>query len=164
MGPSTAIAPIVFVFTVSLIREAIEEYQRGKLDKEQNSDLINAYRNGHWATVKSGKLLLGEIIQVKKNGIFPSDLLLIDSNLNDKICYIETGSLDGEKTLKIKYSPTFTKGKFCKKEQNNNNINKGKKDDNFGNSEIFLLNKNDGNKIKLNPKKIKIIKKSKFKK
>ena len=153
LGPSTAIAPIVFVFTVSLIREAVEDYQRGKLDKEQNSDLINTYRNGHWTTVKSGELLLGEIIQVKKNGIFPSDLLLIDSNLNDGICYIETGSLDGEKTLKIKYSPTFTKGKFCKKEQNNNNnINKEKKDDNFRNSEIFLLNKNDGNKIKLNPK------------
>ena len=34
LGPSTAIAPIVFVFTFSLIREAVEDYQRGKLDKE----------------------------------------------------------------------------------------------------------------------------------
>ena len=154
LGASTAVAPIVFVFSVSLIREFVEDYQRGKMDKEQNSDLINTFRNGQWKTIKSGELLLGEIIQVKKNGIFPADLLLIDSNLNDGICYIETGSLDGEKTLKIKYSPTFTKGKFCKKEQaNNNNNNNEKNNDNFRNSEIFLLNKNDGaGNVQLNPK------------
>ena len=74
----------------------------------------------------------------------------MDSNLHDGICYIETGSLDGEKTLKIKYSPTFTKGKFSKsdeKKEKNDNLN------NCRNSEIFLLNKeNDGGGIKLNPK------------
>ena len=159
LGSSTAIAPIVFVFTVSLIREAIEDYQRGKLDKEQNSDLINTFRNNQWTQIKSGELLLGEIIQVKKDGVFPADLLLIDSNLHDGICYIETGSLDGEKTLKIKYSPTFTKGKFSKKEENrncDNNKNIGKNNDNinFRNSEIFLLNKDnkEGSGIQLNPK------------
>ena len=154
LGSSTAIAPIAFVFTVSLIREAIEDYQRGKLDKEQNSDLINTYRNNEWTKVKSGELFLGEIIQVKKDGIFPADLLLIDSNLQDGLCYIETGSLDGEKTLKIKYSPSFTKSKFSKKEENNNNNNLNMR--NSGNSEIFLLNKNNKNEeknIQLNDKK-----------
>ncbi len=34
--------------------------------------------------------------------IIPADLMLIESNLPDGICYKETGSLDGEKTLKIK--------------------------------------------------------------
>ena len=150
LGPATAVAPIVFVFTVSLIREAIEDYQRGKLDKEQNSDLISTFRDNKWTIVKSGELILGEIIQVKKDGIFPADLLLMDSNLHDGICYIETGSLDGEKTLKIKYSPTFTKNKFSKNDEKTDNKNK---DLNGRNSEIFLLNKeNDGGGIKLNPK------------
>ncbi len=151
LGSSTAIAPIVFVFSVSLIREAIEDYQRGKLDKEQNSDLITTFRNNEWTTIKSGELLLGEIIQVKRDGIFPADLLLIDSNLHDGICYIETGSLDGEKTLKIKYSPSFTKNKFSKKDENENN-NKSK---NNRNSEILLLNKEDKetmNNLQLNTK------------
>ena len=150
LGSSTAIAPIVFVFSVSLIREAIEDYQRGKLDKEQNSDLITTFRNNEWTTIKSGELLLGEVIQVKRDGIFPADLLLIDSNLNDGICYIETGSLDGEKTLKIKYSPSFTKNKFSKKDENDNNKSKNNR-----NSEIFLLNKEDKetvNDLQLNTK------------
>ena len=158
LDASTAIAPIAFVFAVSLIREGIEDYQRGKLDKEQNSDLINTYRNNGWTTVKSGDLFLGEIIQVKKDGIFPADLLLIDSNLTDGLCYIETGSLDGEKTLKIKYSPNFTKGKFSKKDENINYSNKDKAK-NFnnrssGNSEIFFLNKSEDKdkNIKLNGK------------
>ena len=162
LGASTAIAPIAFVFAVSLIREAIEDYQRGKLDKEQNSDLITTYRNNAWTTVKSGELFLGEIIQVKKDGIFPADLLLIDSNLTDGLCYIETGSLDGEKTLKIKYSPNFTKGKFSQKDENINYDNK-EKENNFnkrssGNSEIFVLNKNEEKGIKLNGGKKGILK------
>ena len=117
LGPATAIFPIVFVLTVSLIREGVEDYQRGKLDKEQNSDLIKTYRNNKWVTIKSGELQLGEIIQVRKDGTFPADLLLMDSNLHDGLCYIETGSLDGEKTLKIKFSPIFTKKKFAKKRE-----------------------------------------------
>ena len=152
LGASTALAPIIFVFSVSLLREAVEDFQRGKLDKEQNSDLITTLRNNQWVQVKSGELLLGEIIQVKNNGIFPADLLLIDSHLNDGICYIETGSLDGEKTLKIRYSPTFTKGKFSKK-NNNSNFNNDYNNLNMGSSEIIVLNndnKNEGNNEQFN--------------
>ena len=158
LGSSTAIFPIVFVLAVSLIREGVEDYQRGKLDKEQNSDIIKAFRNNSWVTIKSGELQLGEIIQVRKDGTFPADLLLMDSNLHDGICYIETGSLDGEKTLKIKYSPSFTKKKFSKKREKYK-INLEDLNDNFdaevkANSEIFMLNKEkkEINNVKLNPK------------
>ena len=115
LGPATAIAPLAFVLCVSLIREGVEDYHRAKLDKEQNSDEIETYRNNMWVKIKSGELHMGEIIEVKQDGIFPADLMLIDSNLPDGICYIETGTLDGEKTLKIKSAPNFTKGKFVKK-------------------------------------------------
>ena len=158
LGVSTAIFPIVFVLTVSLIREGVEDYQRGKLDKEQNSDLIKTFRNNNWVTIKSGELQLGEIIQVRKDGTFPADLSLMDSNLHDGICYIETGSLDGEKTLKIKYSPSFTKKKFSKKREKFK-INLEDLNDNFegeikANLEIFMLNeeKKEINNFKLNPK------------
>ena len=114
LGAATAIAPLVFVLTVSLIREAVEDLKRRNLDNEQNSNEVETYRDGNWIKIKSGDLRMGEIVRVKKDGIFPSDLMLIDSNLPDGICFIETGTLDGEKTLKIKASPNFTKGKFSK--------------------------------------------------
>ena len=112
LSPTTAIAPLVFVLAVSLIREAVEDLKRRKLDNEQNSNEVETYINGKWMKIQSGKLQMGEIVRVKKDGVFPSDLLLIDSNLKDGICFIETGTLDGEKTLKIKNAPNFTKGKF----------------------------------------------------
>ena len=123
LGAATAIAPLVFVLTVSLIREAVEDLKRRKLDNEQNSNEVETYINGSWMKIKSGELRMGEIVRVKKDGVFPSDLLLIDSNLKDGVCFIETGTLDGEKTLKIKNAPNFTKGKFSKiiNEINNNN-------------------------------------------
>ena len=40
------------------------------------------------------------MVLVEKDLTFPADLILLDSELNDGICFIETGSLDGEKTLK----------------------------------------------------------------
>ena len=112
LSPTTAIAPLVFVLAVSLIREAVEDLKRRKLDNEQNSNEVETYINGTWMKIQSGNLQMGEIVRVKKDGVFPSDLLLIDSNLKDGVCFIETGTLDGEKTLKIKNAPNFTKGKF----------------------------------------------------
>ena len=38
LGAATAIAPLVFVLAVSLIREAVEDLKRRKLDNEQNSN------------------------------------------------------------------------------------------------------------------------------
>ena len=101
----------------------MEDLKRRKLENEQNSNEVEIYNNGEWIKIQSGKLRMGEIVRVKKDGVFPSDLLLIDSNLKDGVCFIETGTLDGEKTLKIKSAPNFTKGKFLKIFDNaNNNI------------------------------------------
>ena len=141
LGAATAIAPLVFVLTVSLIREAVEDLKRRKLDNEQNSNEVESYINEQWVKIKSGNLRMGEIIRVKKDGVFPSDLMLIDSNLQDGVCFIETGTLDGEKTLKIKSAPNFTKGKFYKIVNNcDNNIN----------NNIITINNNDDIHIKKN--------------
>ena len=112
LGATTAILPLVFVLTVSIIREGYEDCQRAKIDKEQNCEISEVFRNGKWVKIKSGDLKMGEIVSVKKDCTFPADLVLIDSDLPDGICYIETGTLDGEKNLKLKASPDFTKGKF----------------------------------------------------
>ena len=137
LGSATAIAPLVFVLTVSLIREAVEDLKRRQLDNEQNSNEVETYREGSWVKIKSGDLRMGEIVRVKQDGVFPSDLMLIDSNLPDGICFIETGTLDGEKTLKIKASPNFTKGKFSKI----NNYNGTSQAPNLKNSMTPLMKK-----------------------
>ena len=45
LGPATAIVPLVIVLSVSLIREGYEDCKRANLDKEQNSEPAEVYRN-----------------------------------------------------------------------------------------------------------------------
>ena len=68
LSPATAIAPLVFVLTVSLIREAVEDLNRRKLDNQQNSNEVEIYKNGEWIKIQSGKLRMGEIVRVKRMG------------------------------------------------------------------------------------------------
>ena len=51
-------------------------------------------------------------MEVKEGNTFPADLILLDSELPGGICFIETGTLDGEKTLKQKEAPRETREKF----------------------------------------------------
>ena len=105
------------------MREAFEDLNRKKLDNEQNSIEVEIYKKGEGIKIKSGNLCMGEIVWVIKDGVFPSDLMLINSNLSNSICFIETGTLDREITLKIKSSLNFTKEKFFKINEDDKNIN-----------------------------------------
>ena len=110
LGPTSAVLPLVIVLSASLIREGIEDCNRGRLDKQQNMEICERYNSSTktWEETQSGNLYVGDIISVMENDTFPADILLIDSNLPEGICYIETGTLDGEKTLKLKESPSQT--------------------------------------------------------
>ena len=114
LNPLTAVLPILIVLSASLIREGMEDYARGKLDKQQNNEKCKKYNSEKkiWETTRSGDLYVGDIISVRENDTFPADIILLDSNLPEGICYIETGTLDGEKTLKLKEASKITGGKF----------------------------------------------------
>ena len=121
LTPATAVVPLVIVLSVSIIREGIEDYARAKLDKQQNNEETTAYRYSHWEKTTSGTLYVGEIVEVLQDSTFPADLILLDSELPGGICFIETGTLDGEKTLKQKEAPSETKDKF---KENSEKINR----------------------------------------
>ena len=110
----TAIVPLVFVLSVSMIRELIEDLGRSKYDKVNNEEQVLVFRNGRFVHVKSQDLLIGEIVVVYDNAPVPCDMVLLDSSLNEGVCYIETASLDGEKSLKQKISLPLTNGMFNK--------------------------------------------------
>ena len=112
ISPVTAIIPLIFVLAVSLIREAIEDCSRQRLDSKQNNEIVMVYRDKRWGETTSGDLQIGELVLITQDQTFPADLILIDSGLNDGLCFIETGSLDGEKTLKQKESPKELATKF----------------------------------------------------
>jgi phospholipid-translocating P-type ATPase (flippase) len=99
LQPFSAIAPFAFVIGVSMIREAFEDYRRYRSDCETNSLEFLKYTKKFEST-PSMKLKVGDIIMIKKDQVFPCDLIFLGSSEDSGVGFIETSSLDGEKTLK----------------------------------------------------------------
>jgi phospholipid-transporting ATPase len=110
LSPLTAVAPIAFVLFVSIIREGMEDLARYKYDKAMNEEQVTVYKDGQFVEIPSGELSIGEVIIITEDKAFPADVILLDSSLSEGLAYIETGTLDGEKTLKSKYAHRETAG------------------------------------------------------
>ena len=110
----TAIVPLIFVLGVSMIRELIEDLVRNNFDNLNNEEEVIVLRNNRFIRAMSKTLRYGEVILVYENKNIPADMILIDSGLGEGICYVETSSLDGEKTLKLKVANKYTQGFLSK--------------------------------------------------
>ena len=108
----TAIIPLIFVLGISLIREALEDLVRHNYDNLNNLEEVIVLRKNKFVKSTSQTLKHGEIILVYENKSIPADMIVIDSGFSEGICYVETSSLDGEKTLKLKVANKYTKGFF----------------------------------------------------
>jgi P-type E1-E2 ATPase len=73
-----------------------EDYQRYKSDKELNHELTTQiYRNGQFVQVEWSQVIIGDIVKVEAEELFPVDLILISSSVEGGVAFIETASLDG---------------------------------------------------------------------
>eukprot|EP01083_Nonionella_stella_P255963 877860_1 len=103
--PVVSVAPLVFVLSVSAIKEAIEDYQRHKLDEEMNNTPVEHFNTatGKFEAVPWKAVAVGDVIRVTEaSDAFPADIILLQSSFPQGMCNIETSNLDGETNLKIK--------------------------------------------------------------
>ena len=111
-GSPTNLPPLLFLMTVSMIKDYFEDRRRRKSDKIENlrntiligpqcqtSNELNE-QEIPWHMIKTGQL-----VKIKKNEFFPSDLILLSSSAPKNMCFIETKGLDGETNLKHKIAP-----------------------------------------------------------
>lgn len=109
LSPFSAIVPLIFVIGVSLIREAAEDYSRYSNDKKLNNTQTLYAVGSKWTKTSWKSIHVGELVKVEKDEVIPSDLMLLYAGFSGTqrgIGFIETGSLDGEKTLKQKIALT----------------------------------------------------------
>ena len=114
-GSPTNLPPLLFLMTVSMIKDYFEDRRRRKSDNSENQseailigpqDAENESKSElnvseiPWHAVKTGQL-----VKVKKNQFFPADIILLASSAPKNMCYVETKGLDGETNLKHKIAP-----------------------------------------------------------
>ncbi|KAJ5263449.1 hypothetical protein N7478_011054 [Penicillium angulare] len=83
---SSYIAPLAFVVSISLGKEALDDIGRRRRDAEANAEeftIVSLDRNALEMTKKSRDLKVGDVLKVRKNQRLPADVVILKSISND---------------------------------------------------------------------------------
>eukprot|EP00824_Muranothrix_gubernata_P008681 TRINITY_DN2115_c0_g1_i1.p1 TRINITY_DN2115_c0_g1~~TRINITY_DN2115_c0_g1_i1.p1 ORF type:complete len:1059 (-),score=246.27 TRINITY_DN2115_c0_g1_i1:588-3764(-) len=152
LNPVTSILPLVFVLSVTAVKEAIEDYRRSVSDDEINGRLVTIIApSGVEQEIRWRDLQVGSIVKVENKQLIPADMIALSTSEPQGLCYVETSNLDGETNLKIRQAlpetfrlqPTEVRG-FVRCEQPNNRLY------------VFegFIHMKDGSKLSLSNKQI----------
>lgn len=103
LQPYSTLGPLVLVLSITMVKEAVEDYKRHTSDGEVNNRTISILRHdGVEESVRWIDLRVGHIIRVVNKGEVPADIILLKTSEPQGACYIETSNIDGETNLKMK--------------------------------------------------------------
>uniref|UniRef100_H2Y5E1 Phospholipid-transporting ATPase n=1 Tax=Ciona savignyi TaxID=51511 RepID=H2Y5E1_CIOSA len=102
-------APLGFVLSVTLIREAYDEWKRYHRDKEINSTRYKKVQSdGSSRYIASSQIKVSDVLIIEKDQRVPADLILLKSSEKNGTCFIRTDQLDGETDWKLKLAVPST--------------------------------------------------------
>eukprot|EP00755_Sulcionema_specki_P032086 Sspe_Gene.19589::Locus_7145_Transcript_3_4_Confidence_0.333_Length_4077::g.19589::m.19589/K14802/DRS2, ATP8A; phospholipid-transporting ATPase len=101
-GRYTTALPLGLVLLITLLKDLWEDWQRRKSDNTVNYKHKTLVYRQKWEEISWRDVVVGDIVEVKKDEEFPADLLLLYTTEAKGTCYIETSNLDGETNLKMK--------------------------------------------------------------
>lgn len=109
LNPVTAVLPLIFVLLVSIVREGLEDIKRHNSDKKENEALFERFNfnTKNFERCPSEKIAVGDYIKIYENEVVPADIIVIHTSNKNKISYVMTSGLDGEKNLKPKQCNPF---------------------------------------------------------
>ena len=101
--PITSILPVCFILGTTAVKDGFEDlvfyFFQPKMrflgDRRLNNAKFEVVRKGVQKEVTSANLLVGDIIKIKNDDMFPCDLLFLSSEKDIGICYISTINLNG---------------------------------------------------------------------
>ena len=110
------ISPLAFVICVSMAKELYDDINRRIQDKKTNSTkvevLVPTENNTNFIIIQksSADLLVGDIIQLKKDCRVPADIIVLKTfnEANENQAFIRTDQLDGETDWKLRKAPGLT--------------------------------------------------------
>ncbi|KAL0084178.1 phospholipid-translocating P-type ATPase [Phycomyces blakesleeanus] len=98
----TYFGPLSFVLLVTISKEAMDDYQRYKRDKEANSQIYQRLSPSGPHTIPSSKISVGDLIIVRKDQRIPADMIFLRTTEETGACFIRTDQLDGETDWKLR--------------------------------------------------------------
>ncbi|AFZ79835.1 uncharacterized protein BEWA_026840 [Theileria equi strain WA] len=101
-SPITYFAPLILVLTVSILKEASDDYKRFLRDREANSQKYEILSKDGLIEVNAENIQLGSIIKLRKDQRVPADLILLRTSEANGSSFIRTDQLDGETDWKLK--------------------------------------------------------------
>jgi phospholipid-translocating ATPase len=101
VDPITTLGPLLFIFTVSALKEAVDDLGRWKADKLSNERLVTVLRaGGKPVQVQSQHVLVGDLLFLEDGQQMPCDVVLLWSSDAEGGAFCMTANLDGETDLK----------------------------------------------------------------
>ncbi|KAF4695891.1 hypothetical protein FOZ60_003058 [Perkinsus olseni] len=115
LRPVSDAMALFFVVSVSILREGLEDFHAHKEDDRINSASCFARRRDPegrpgedtWQVIKWMDVQVGDVLLVYCDEAIPADMVVLGSSRGGEI-HIQTASLDGETTLKSKFSPALS--------------------------------------------------------
>ncbi|KAG1146885.1 hypothetical protein G6F37_005178 [Rhizopus arrhizus] len=98
----TYFGPLCFVLTITISKEALDDYQRYKRDKEANSQLYNRLTPSGIQNIPSSKIRVGDLLYIMKDQRIPADMILLRTTEETGASFIRTDQLDGETDWKLR--------------------------------------------------------------
>lgn len=109
-SPYSQIFTFTLVILFSMIKEAVEDFKRYRMDNEINNKWTSVFdynlknfTKKHWH-----EILVGDLVKIYKDEPIPADVFVLKSSFKSGLSFVDTKDLDGETNLKEKMvSPEF---------------------------------------------------------
>lgn len=96
------VAPLAFVLLMTLLKEAYDEINRWRRDKDMNNQVYMIWNGGEFMPTKSMDIKEGNIMEIKAGSRIPADCLLLWTSDESHAVFIKTDQLDGETDWKLR--------------------------------------------------------------
>lgn len=100
--------PLGFVISVTMVREAIDDFRRWQRDREVNLAKYPKLTERGRVLVTASRLQVGDVVEVGKGVRAPADLVLLRTTESSGACFVRTDQLDGETDWKLRLAVTHT--------------------------------------------------------
>ncbi|KAI8978614.1 hypothetical protein BDB01DRAFT_799422 [Pilobolus umbonatus] len=98
----TYFGPLCFVLLITISKEAMDDIQRYKRDKEANSQLYQLLTSEGPQNAMSSQIRVGDMVLLHKDQRIPADMVLLRTTESSGSCFIRTDQLDGETDWKLR--------------------------------------------------------------